>query len=84
MKIIENYKEFDTIASEQGRGEVLYNAQEVNCEIKKIDGLYTVFSIQDSNDGEPAYLVKGFRIVNNIGYYVFAGEYELKNEYIEL
>lgn len=42
---------------------------------------YTIFSIQDENDGSPSYLTYGIKRVNNIGYYVLEGNFTLEEDF---
>lgn len=42
---------------------------------------YTIFSIQDDNDGEPSFITYGIRRVNNIGYYVLEGNFTLEEDF---
>ncbi|NFI55863.1 hypothetical protein FDB61_15625 [Clostridium botulinum] len=58
------------IATREGLVEVVNKFQNENKE-------YTIFSIQDENDGSPWYVTYGIRWANNIGYYVLEGNFTL-------
>lgn len=72
IRVLQNARE---IMSRRGLEEVVNKLKE---EAKED---YTIFSIQDENDGSPSYLTYGIRRVNNIGYYVLEGNFTLEEDF---
>lgn len=72
---IRNLQNAREIMSRRGLEEVVNKLKEEGKEN------YTIFSIQDENDGSPSYLTYGIRRVNNIGYYVLKGNFTLEEDF---
>ncbi|WP_394885004.1 hypothetical protein [Clostridium butyricum] len=80
---ITSAKQFEEIRNLQNAREIMSRSglEEVVNKLKE-EGKedYTIFSIQNENDGWPSYLTYGIRRVNNIGYYVLEGNFTLEED----
>lgn len=81
---ITSAEQFEEIRASQNAREIMSRRglEEVVNKLKE-EGkeAYTIFSIQDENDGSPSYLTYGIRRVNNIGYYVLEGNFTLEEDF---
>ncbi len=76
---IKNSQEFIEICDSQNAREIATreHLEEIVNKFKAENKPYTIFSIQDENDGSPWYVTYGIRWANNIGYYVLEGNFTL-------
>lgn len=81
---ITSSEQFEEIRALQNAREIMSRSglEEVVNKLKE-EGkdTYTIFSIQDENDGSPSYLTYGIRRANNIGYYVLQGNFTLEEDF---
>lgn len=80
--IITTTTQFYEIVESQNEN-MIYTRQELKEKVEKLQSQnkdYTIFSINDENDGTPTYITFGITWANNLGFYVLEGNFKMPND----